>query len=197
MVHHWLHAGLMRALAMCALALVMVISRPSDTHAQLPADATVPVSALPVLSSRVKPFEKIYVLTGDGKVTTGRFSRVSDTSLTVLVKHGRAREIPAVDVQRVWRRTGTQAKRGLWIGAMVGAAVVTIPALADSDSDLTAGDKIVFGTFTGGLVGGFYGAIVGAFIPKGEEVYRASAATVCLAPLLAPGRRGVMVGVRF
>lgn len=197
MVPHWLRSRCIRTLPTCALALVTVIGRPSEAHAQTPTDATDPVNALSVLSSRVAPFDTIYVLTTDGREIKARFSRASDTSLSVLVKQGLARDIAASDVQRVWRRTGTQVKRGMWIGAMVGAAVVTIPWLADSDAHETAGDKILVGTLVGGLVGGFYGAVMGAFIPERQEVYRASTTTARLVPVLGRGRNGVLLSVRF
>jgi len=197
MVAHWLRCRRMCVWLVCVLALVATIDRASEAHAQPPADVTDPDNALSVLSSRVKPFDTIYVLTADGKEVKARFSHVSDTSLSVLARHGVAREIPAGDVLRVWRRTGTQAKRGMWIGAMVGAAVLTIPWLADSDMDATAGEKIVAGTLLGGMVGGFYGGIMGAVVPKRQEVYRSSTATARLVPLLGRGRNGVLLSVRF
>jgi len=170
---------------------------PPAAQAQNTVEAQDPGEALDVLTERLRPFDRIYVLTTGGREVAGQFSRATGTSLTVLVRHGLAREIPASDVQRVWRRGESLVKRGMLYGAMFGAAILTIPWLADSESDASVADKLVVGPLMGGLAGGFYGAIIGAFMHERHEVYRAGPRTVRVMPVIAPGRGGVVVSMQF
>ena len=175
----------------------VALPAPRAAQIQDTVEAQGPGDALDVLTVRLRPFDRIYVLTTGGREVAGQFSRATGTSLTVLVRHGLAREIPAGEVQRVWRRGESLAKRGMLYGAMVGAAILTIRWLADSDSDASVGDKLVVGPLLGGLAGGFYGAIIGAFMHERHEVYRAGPRTVRVMPVIAPGRGGVVVSMQF
>jgi hypothetical protein len=92
-----------------------------DGRSQVALDTRQPVSTLSELSLRVEPGEEVSVRTTSGEEVVGRFSGSSASSLTVAVE-GRAREIPADDVERVVLRRGrNRFVRGLLIGAPLGA----------------------------------------------------------------------------
>ena len=156
-----------------------------------------PITSLGALSSRVNPTDRIYVRKTSGEEIVGRFSHASQGSLTLEVK-GQIRDIPAADVQQVWQRGASQAKRGMLFGFLAGAAIADIAVLtaSSSESDWSAGDKIFLGTLAGGGAGLIWGGLIGAFIHERTVVYLATP-TVRLMPLLAPDRVGVMLTARF
>lgn len=166
---------------------------PPAAPRQAAVDARAPVPSLGALSSRVKPFEKIYVRRASGEEVVGSFSRASEASLTVEVD-GQTREIPASDVQQVWRRGGNRVHQGMFFGFLTGAAVADT-FVAASEGSKSAGFFV--GTVAGGGAGLIWGAIIGAFVHERPVVYRTTAPTVRVMPVLAPGRAGVMVSARF
>lgn len=157
-----------------------------------------PIASLGALSSRIKPTDRIYVRKTSGEEIVGRFSHASQVSLTLEVE-GRMRDIPAADVQQVWQRGASQAKRGMLFGFLAGAAIADIAALtaSSSESDWSTGDRIFLGTLAGGGAGLIWGGLIGAFIHERTVVYLAAGPTVRVMPLLAPDRFGVMLAARF
>ena len=165
--------------------------------AQAPA-APDPITSLSALSARVKPTDRIYVRRTSGEKIVGRFSHASQVSLTLEVA-GQIRDIPAADVQQVWQRGASHAKRGMLFGFLAGAAIADIASLtaSSSKSDWSTGDKIFLGTLAGGGAGLVWGGLIGAFIHERTVVYLAAAPKVSVMPLLAPNRVGVMLAARF
>jgi hypothetical protein len=159
--------------------------------------ASGPITSLGALSSRVKPTDRIYVRSTSGEKIVGLFSHASQVSLTLEVE-GRIRDIPAADVQQVWQRGASQAKRGMLYGFLAGAAIADIAALtaSSSESDWSTRDRIFLGTLAGGGAGLIWGGLIGAFIHERTVVYLA-APTVRVMPLLAPDRAGVMLAAWF
>ena len=156
-----------------------------------------PIASLGALSSLVKPTDRIYVRKTSGEEIVGRFSHASQVSLTLEVE-GRMRDVPAADVQQVWQRGASQAKRGMLFGFLAGAAIADIALTASSsESDWSTGDKIFLGTLAGGGAGLIWGGLIGAFIHERTVVYRAAGPTVRVMPLLASDRFGVMLAARF
>jgi hypothetical protein len=155
------------------------------------------ITSLGGLSSRVKPTDRIYVRKTSGEEVVGRFSQASQVSLTLQVE-GQMRDIPAADVQQVWQRGPSQAKRGMLFGFLGGAALADIALLtaSSSESDWSTGDKIFLGTLAGGGAGLVWGGLIGAVIHERTVVYLA-APTVRVLPVLAPDRVGVMLAARF
>ena len=176
------------------LVLAVGIGRPIAAQTAAPN----PITSLGALSSRVTPADRIYVRTTSGEEIVGRFSHASQASLTLEVA-GRMRDIPAADVQQVWQRGASYAKRGMLYGFLAGAAIADISALtaSRSESDWSTGDKIFVGTLAGGGAGLIWGGVIGAFIHERTVVYRAVAPTVRMLPLLAPNRVGVRLAARF
>jgi len=155
--------------------------------------APAPASSLGTLSSHVQPFDMIYVRKMDGEEIVGTFSRVSESSLTIVIR-GQAQEIPTSEVQQVRRRGDNRAKQGVLYGYLTGTAVGLI-ALTPSASDK---GSAVFVSFTAaGGVGLLYGALIGAFVHERPVVYRAGGPTVRVIPVLAPDRAVVMALVHF
>jgi hypothetical protein len=159
-------------------------------------DVRTPVASLGALSSRVKPFETIYVRGVSGDEIAGTFSRASEVSLTMEVD-GQTRDIPASDVQQVWLRGGNHVKQGMLFGFLAGAAIADIVIVSSGSGSDSVGAGIVVGTVAGGGAGLIWGALIGAFVHERPLVYRAAAPTVRVMPVLAPNRIGVMASVRF
>jgi hypothetical protein len=151
------------------------VETPAPVIAQAPADARAPVTSLGALQSRVTPFEKIYVRKMGGEEIDGHFQSASDVSLAVEVD-GKTRQIPAGDVQQVWRRGGTQGKKGMLVGFLFGAAILDVMALTPTSSGgWSTGDRLAFGTLAGGGAGAIWGGIIGLFVHERPLVYRAPA----------------------
>lgn len=170
---------------------------PSAVQAEVN-DSRAPVASLGALASHLTPSDKIYVRTMSGEEIAGRFSRASDASLR-LELDGQTREIPAIDVQQVWRRGGNRVKRGMWVGFIAGAAIADIGLVAsrDAESEYSVWDTLFLGTIAGGGAGLIWGAVIGAFVHERPIVYRAAAPTVRVMPAFAPGRAGAVLAVRF
>jgi hypothetical protein len=156
-----------------------------------------PITSLGTLSSRVNPTDRIYVRTMRGEEIVGRFSQASPMSLTLQVA-GRTRDIPAADVQQVWQRGASHARRGMAFGFLAGAAIADIAVLtaSSSESDWSTRDRIFVGTLAGGGAGLVWGALIGAVIHERTVVYLA-APTVRVMPVLGPDRVGVTFTARF
>jgi hypothetical protein len=189
----------MRNVFMCACAFVACVGWPGAAAAQTAnVDPRAPVTSVGALSSRFEPQDRIYVRRTSGQEIEGRYSHASDASLTVVVD-GHVREIPAADVQRVSRRGGNRVKQGMLFGFLSGAAV-GIAAMTTSYSEspeLSRGDMMFFGAVVGGGVGLTWGGIIGAFVHEHPVVYRAAAPTARVMPMVAPGRAGVTLALRF
>jgi hypothetical protein len=157
----------------------------------LPAfDPGEPLIALSALSSRVLPFETIYVRNATGEEIVGGFWHASAASLTVEVD-GHTREIAAGEVQRVWRRGANRVRKGMLFGFITGATAMNL-AFAGSGTGY-----IVPATVVGGGAGLMWGALIGAFLHERPLVYRPGAPTVLVLPVLAPDRTGVMASFQF
>jgi hypothetical protein len=175
------------------------VDTPTPVVAPTPVDVQAPVDSLGALSSRVKPFETIYVRRVSGEEIAGTFSRASEASLTMEV-NGQTRDLPASDVQLVWRRGGNRMKQGMLFGFVAGAAVGLIAKTASDSapsSEYSRGGMFALAGFGGGIVGLTYGAIIGAFVHERPLVYRAASPTVRVMPVLAPDRVGLMASVHF
>lgn len=167
------------------------VDTPTSVAAPTRVDVRAPVASLGALSSRVKPFETIYVRNVSGEDIAGKFSRASEASLTMEVD-GQTRDIPVSDVQQVWLRGGNRVKRGMLFGFLAGAAVA-IPAGWNAEPQIPP--VVLAGS--AGVVGLLCGAAIGAFIHERPLVYRAAAPTVRVTPVLTPDRIGVMASVHF
>ncbi len=172
------------------------ISAPAPVAPRPPATRTAPVASLSSLSTRVSPFQTIYVRTRNGEEVAGTFAKASDDMLRTEV-NGRTRNIAAADVDEVRLRGGHSAKRGGLIGLGAGAAAVMVVAASagkrgSGDADVT----IPF--FIAGAVGGLmWGSIIGAFVHERPLVYRSATPSVRVTPMVAPRHVGMLASVRF
>jgi len=170
---------------------------PALVEAPRPVDERALVTSLGELSSRVTPFDTVYVRTRSGADIAGRFSNASEALLVVEVD-GQAQTIPASDVQQVRRRGGNRAKQGALSGFIAGASVgITVLTTSDSESDYSTGEKVFLGAVAGGGTGAIWGAIIGAFVHQRPVVYQKGRPTVLVLPLLSPRATGVMASVPF
>jgi hypothetical protein len=158
-----------------------------------------PVASLDELWRRVRQGDKIDVATIGARNVTGKFVRVSDTFVTLMVD-GKQREIPSNDVRRVTRRGGSRYRSGaLWGGAIAGTmGLVTFMSCSGNG----CGNPLFVAMFTGSA-GALWGAAIGAVIPKHAMVYKSDAARapgaphVRIVPAMAPGSVGVAFSATF
>ena len=158
-------------------------------------DTRAPVASLGALSSRVLPFETIYVRRASGDEIAGNFSRASEA-----VADGGSRRTHARHPGKR-RATGVAARRepgsqGMLFGFLTGAAVTNIATFIQFGSAFGRGG-ILPATVVGGGAGLMWGALIGAFVHERPLVYRAAAPTVRVMPVLTPDRIGVMGSVQF
>ena len=147
------------------------------------------------LPKKVKPGQKVYVTDPLARETEGTLVRLSDTSLTLLVR-GAEREFARGDVEQVARR-GDSLRNGMIIGSAVAGGLGLLSVLTDDcTEDFSA-------AACAGVVGlnAAFGAGVGALIDFGVKgktvVYRTQGAVVSAAPLLLRTGGGVRLAVRF
>jgi len=173
------------------------ISVPPSVAPGPPAASTRSVPSLSSLSTRVIPFQTIYVRTRNGEDVAGAFSNASDERLRMEVG-GRTWEIAAADVREVRLRGGNRAKRGGLIGLGAGAAIagVMIAAGSRQSSDREASIAAVV-AIGGAGVGAAWGAIIGAFVHERPLVYRSVTPSVRVTPMVAPQHVGMLASVRF
>jgi hypothetical protein len=157
-------------------------ARPSDS-------GTAPAPSLADLGPRIRPRDKMEVVTRGGS-TTGLYIRSSRESIALLVD-GVAHEVPASDVRRV-SRMGHHARRGAMIGLLAGAGAGAIGLAASGEGGFAVGP--VFG----GVV---WGGVIGWMVPSRTVVYDSTGSTerarVQIVPVIAPRQMGVMLAVAF
>jgi hypothetical protein len=134
------------------------------------------------------------VRTTSGVDVNGRFTRASESSMTVVVGDD-LREIPASDVVEVRRyRGGTHLKKGLWIGIPYGAwqgsaachSDLHAPPGQNDDTGVPCGVGVLVGAAAGGAVG----ALIGGMTWGSSIVYSVT-------PIASANRVGVLASLVF
>jgi len=147
-----------------------------------------PVSALDDLWSRVRPGDTVYMRDRSGRSLKGVFSRASRSSLTMVIDH-QPRDIPADQIQQIWRRT-SRYRQGMVVGPLVGA----IYGAASPARYASRGETAV----AGALLGWALGTTIGVVLPRRTTVYGVEVPpAVNVVPRLAPGRSGVTLSLEF
>lgn len=110
---------------------------------------------------------KLSVKLKTGKTIDGRVTGVSDDALSLTVG-GRATDVKAVEVMRVYRVGGGSGKTGALVGAAVGAGAGAAVGAAGGDDGFGAPSK---GQMAAGLavLGGGVGTLVGFAIGKSQR----------------------------
>jgi hypothetical protein len=157
------------------------------------ARAPAPVASLDDLWLRVRQGDTIDVATIGAQKVTGKFVRVSSTSVTLIID-GKQREIVSSDVRRVTRAGNRYRSGALWGGAILGAMGLFASAGCDGGG---CGNPLFMGMFMGSA-GALWGAAIGAAIHKHPVVYESgSSSGVRVVPILQSGRIGVAFSARF
>jgi hypothetical protein len=177
--------------------------RASTTHsgaARAPIETPEPNVATPdthqlfaSLWSRVEPGDRITIRLSTAGEIQGTFRSVSESSVTVLVGDT-ARDIPGADVLRITRhRGGTHVRRGLLIGASVGALAGSAPCYSVDDTKpvIPCGGAVLLGAAAGGVAG----ALLGRATFGKTVVYEAAPDTRTSAAAQRPGVRLVVAPV--
>jgi len=175
----------MRTLAM-HVSLVLALGGATAAYGQPPTEArgqagqgdAAIATSVDGLSSRLRPADRIYVLTTGGEEVEGRFTRASETTLTLEID-GRLRDLPAPDVQQVRRRGGRRIGRGAWVGFLIGAGGgLAAAAASGSGSDWSFGERAALAVFGFGGMGAEVGAVVGIFVHDRPVVYQKASGDV-------------------
>ena len=118
--------------------------------------------------STLQPGHKIEILDATSKKHSGTFVSVSDTAIT-LQEAGGDQTISKKDVVRVKLENKHRLRNtlvGAGIGAGIGVPITVAVAKTDNYPRNKTGEATV-----GIVVGGFFGAVVGAFIPTHNTMY--------------------------
>ena len=168
----------MKTLLPLTLTVLAVMAPLSEaTPQELSSRAESPVDrGLASISSSIPIGETIYVQKAGSRASDrlkGKFGGATDSSLAIETHEG-LQTIPAGDVKRVWRQERT-VTRGMLIGFITGAIVANTVMLSNApkSDEYSTGLTMFVGTVAGGGTGLIYGAILGAFIHRDVEVYRA------------------------
>ena len=172
----------------CAGLAVMVALSPATARAQTP-------TSLDGLGHHLLG-DTIFVTDDSGRQTRGR---VVDVSASHLV-------LSTPDRLRVERFTITEIRRPdrLWNGLAIGFAAGLLPGAFLGHLSCEDSDTCTSGPIAGALVIGGLGAAIGVGIDElrkrpGPVIYSATphTARISMSPVLARGRHGVRVGIRF
>lgn len=144
--------------------------------------------------------EQVRVTTKDGKVTSGRLSRVTEAEV-VIVGGGRLHEIPWVDVRQIDRLARAVSVRkstliGLGIGLGVGAVSLATGG-CEEDAGTFAMECVGLFAGIGAGSGALAGVIMNALRPS-RVVYRADRQHgFMLAPVVSRHRAAVLGTIRW
>jgi hypothetical protein len=152
-----------------------------------PSPASAQSTSFDDLAVRLEVGEKLRVEDRSGARTSGRLAGLTADTITLETGEGE-RRFRRDDVATVAKR-GVHSKRGALIGAAVGAAL-GIPSISGENGDPDA-------PVLTGLLGAGAGAIVGAFVPRLQTVYRSNGRETSLAPVVTRGGAGISVSWRW
>lgn len=169
--------GLMKAIA-ATLALACMLG-PTAASAQT-ADDT---------AQRARTGDTIFVTDLAGQTSRARLVSISTDSVRVLSPA--ARDIPLDQLLRI-DKLGDPLRDGFLRGAVVGGAVGAFAALTQGDFPYSL-LKVTTGMAEFALIGGLVD-----WLHRGHTtIYRAPEKSVTVAPVIAPGRRGLALSVTF
>ena len=146
---------------------------------------------------------KVWVTTTDGSERKGTLVSFSPVQLVLQTRTGRD-VIPFADLQRV--ETPDSLRNGMRNGAIVGAVLIGLPALAVvSDGSCRGGCAgeatafVLLETGIGACIGAMIGAGVDRLMVRRQVLYSASPAPrlVSIAPLVSGHRKGLTLSVRW
>lgn len=140
--------------------------------------------------------DTIFVTDESGRQTRGRLVDVFPSYLVVSTPERRTFEHDSI---REIRRPD-----GLWNGLAIGVAAGLLPGAFLGHLSCEDSDTCTSGPISGALVMGGIGAAIGVGIDElvrrpGRVIYAATprAQRITVAPVMAPGRQGIQVGIRF
>jgi hypothetical protein len=156
------------------------------------AEAQQPVSSFADLWMHVKSGDTVFVTDGSGQQTAGVFTKVSESTLSLVVD-GQPREVPAADVREIAKR-GDSLLNGTLIGAGIGA-VLEGAAFVDCDETTEECIHPAAAAAMGAIVFGGAGALIDHLRKGRTVVFRVKTAAVRLRPDVVIRRGGVSASV--
>jgi hypothetical protein len=171
------------SLQLCVAAVCLTLCR--SAHAQTPA------RSLPDLS----PFigKQIEVTTENGTVLGGKLIRASEASLVLETDLQQTNVLVWSQIRTVSHWQSDSVWNGILIGAVVGVGgAAVIAAIPDTDEPMA-----LYTVPPGLLIGMAAGWIGDAARRTKIPIFRATGSQVTVAPIMARGRRGITVTIRF
>ena len=158
------------------------------------ASAREPVRDFSQLNTRLKPGDTVWVTDAQGREIKGKITDLRDASMT-LDRDGTTM-LQADNVRLVRQRKGSKL-----FGCLVGLGAGIAGGLAYSAA-ADSGEEAMGGFFIAGIGAGV-GTLIGAFVPRSREVYRAPGAAgqaqarASVAPFVTRRAKGVAVSLAF
>lgn len=149
----------------------------------------------------VKPGDNVYLTDLSGKVSRGRITGLSGSSLQ-LMANGTTREFTESEVFQIRQWRQDSLRNGALIGAGAGLGLsVTFVAAACSGSDECSGGWAAAGIMVYTGLGAAVGAGIDALIPHKRTIYvggrQATPGKIKLQPIFNRSHRGVSVAFSF
>ena len=143
------------------------------------------------LQATLKQNDKLTVTTESGMKIKGKLIEVSPDQI-VLNSNGAPQQIPASRILKVQRK-----HNGVLLGALIGAGVGILPAVAISSYTNNEGGSSAWAAMPIG-VGAAMGVGIDALLSKNRTVYQRNASQrVTLTPVVDRNRRGVRLALQF
>ena len=172
-----------RLASRAALTVVLIVLLPALDAAQEP------VKSFDQLGGVLDVGNKVRVTDSEDREVSGRITALDAKSITIDKAGGTT--FSAERVHRVER-----LKRSKGYGCLIGIGAGIVGGLVYASSAATAEDAM--GGYLLPGIGAGVGALVGAFVTRSHEVYRASgSARLSLAPVITPRTKGLAVVYSF
>ena len=177
-----------RCAASAPLTALLIVVLPALAAAQ------VPVTSFDQLNTRLKVVDTVWVTDAQGREVKGKITDLRDASIT-LNSDGQT-TLQAESVRLV-----QQKRRGIsmLLGCLIGFGAGVAGGFAFSAAAET-GDEAMGGYFFP-LIGAGVGTLIGAFMPRTRNLYRAPGASgsarLSLAPVITPRTKGVALSYSF
>ena len=176
-----------------SITLFLLLVLPSPSSAQRVA------TSFDQLQVLIEAGDKITVRDASGNETTGKLDSLSAHGLT-LVSQGKQREWADTEVSRIFQRKQDSLMNGaLWgVGGGAGAfGVLAAIFCSDGDCEFDATVAGAIAMYAG--LGAAVGVGIDALITRRHAIYErpSNSAVLSVAPILANGRRGMALVVRY
>jgi hypothetical protein len=159
-----------------------------------------PTLSLEKLRTVLTPSAYVRVVDRSGKETTGNLAALSDASIQISHK-GKIREVSRTEILRIVRIDKDSTLNGTLIGGLVGAGLMTVPAVAQEEGFGSCDYALCAATIPAGFgIGALVGYIADRNITHKETVFDSASQTTLrwnIRPLVTKDKKGAVLVLRF